>query len=445
MTAGKSQTLTEHLFRREYAKLVSLLTSRFGTSHLEGIEEAVQEAFVEAMRVWEFRGIPENAAGWLYTVARNKTLNILRHERQSMPAVDELDSIATTKAETAFESFNKENIADEIQDSLLRMMFVCCDPRLTEESQVALILKTLCGFGIAEIASAFLTNEATIQKRLVRARKKLRDARISMELPATEELPARLYGVLTAVYLLFNAGYKTTATNASRDTATPEKDVRLIRREVCFEAVGLLEILLQSDLFVDDPGVHACYALLLFNTARFDARQDAEGEILRMADQDRAKWNRQLITRGVTHLEQASAGGLATEYHIQAAISAYHCAAPDYASTDWPAILALYDAWLEQESSPIIYLNRAIASSRVHGPTRAIQELEDMADEPAFHNYYLFDSTLGELNFEAGNIARAIEYYQSALELGGLPAEQRLLQQRIDQCRRVLAEELPEV
>ncbi len=457
MSARSSQELAEHLFRREYAKLVAVLTARFGPPHLESIEEAVQEAFLEAMRVWEYRGVPDNAAAWLHTVARNKALNRLRQDRRLASTTGDVpeysreaelksdlitpgDFVAAGAPDSPgrYEAGELGEIDEEIQDSLLRMMFVCCHPGLSADSRVALILKTLCGFSIDEIAAAFLSAPAAIQKRLVRARKTLRDLEIGMELPITQELPERLSEVLTALYLLFNEGYKSSQSSQSVGSAMMNSDERppsrLIRRELCEEALRLLEILKRSELFRHDPQLYACTALMLLNAARFDARLDAKGDIVRMADQDRSLWDRELIARGIAELELASIGGEVSAYHIQAAISAHHCAAPDYASTDWPAILGLYDAWLQLEDTPVIRLNRAIAVGRVHGARPAIRELKALAAEPAFRDYHLYETTLAELYFEAGRRDLALAHFESALELASTPAERRLLSRRIGEC-----------
>ena len=459
MSARSSQELAEDLFRREYAKLVAVLTARFGPAHLESIEEAVQEAFLEAIRVWEYRGVPDNAAAWLHTVARNKALNRLRQDRRLASTTGDAlelsretefagdlavtaDFGAAAESPGQYEPAEAGEIDEEIQDSLLRMMFVCCHPGLSADSRVALILKTLCGFSIDEIAAAFLCAPAAIQKRLVRARKTLRDLEISIELPTAAELPGRLGEVLTALYLLFNEGYKgSQSVDDSQSVAgaiMSSDDLsrsRLIRRELCEEALRLLEILKRSELFRRDPRLYACAALMRLNAARFDARQDANGEIVRMADQDRSLWDRDLIARGIAELEFASAGGEISTYHVQAAISAHHCAAPDYASTDWPAILGLYDAWLQLEDTPLIRLNRAIALGRVHGGPAAIRELKALADEPAFRDYHLYETTLGELYFEAGRRDLALSHFGAGLKLASTPAERRLLSRRIAECR----------
>ncbi|MCR9141654.1 MAG: sigma-70 family RNA polymerase sigma factor [bacterium] len=451
-----SRRLTEHVFRREYAKLVALLTNRFGPVHLESIEEAVQEAFVAALRVWDYRGVPANAVAWLHTVARNKLRNILRRDQRLVSDDDAqaLESFADAPGPVS----SAGAAAEEIQDSLLRMMFVCCHPRLSGESQAALILKTLCGFSVAEIAAALLSAETAIQKRLVRARKTMRDAALTMELPPAAELPARLAGVLTALYLLFNEGYKSNrppppdfgsvvdpgfnpesesepgSESGSEYDLTAHSRSILIRREICEEAIGLLEVLLQSETFRDDPEVLACGALFELNAARFTARQDEHGEILRMADQDRGLWDRERIERGIAYLERASVAGSVSRYHIQAAISAHHCAAPDFSATDWPAILALYDAWLALEDSPLLRLNRAVAVARVRGAEQAIAELGDLSEEPALREYYLYDATLGELCFEAKRFEQARAHFAAAIRRAPALVERRLLRRRMAEC-----------
>jgi RNA polymerase sigma-70 factor (ECF subfamily) len=309
----------------------------------------------------------------------------------------------------------------EFADDRLRMMFVCCHPSLPPDAQVALALNTLCGFSVAEISRAFLATEAAMAKRLTRAKQKIRRARIPFEIPTGEELARRLDGVLRSLYLLFNEGYK-----ASRGE-------KLIREDVCHEAIRLAGLLAEHPAG-NRPATHALLALMLLNTARFPARVDGDGNLLRLQEQDRGRWDQSMIARGMFHLARSAAGEEITAYHLEAGIAACHCAAKDYASTDWEQILALYDRLLAFDSSPIVALNRAIVIANLHGPRAGLDAITAIPDLAALDSYYLFHAVLGELEARANRSRTAAGHFRKSLQLAELKSEQVFLSKRLRDC-----------
>ncbi len=410
--------LTERLFREEAGRLVATLTRLFGVEHLNLAEDVVQEALVRALRVWPFYGVPERPGAWLTQTAKNLALDVIRREksfRGKEAAIAASMEGTMGRSATGEAGFDDE---DAIRDDRLRLLFVCCHPHLAQEAQVALALKTLCGFSTPEIAKAFLTTEASIAKRLTRAKARLRDDGIPFEIPSGAELSARLEAVLQTLYLLFNEGYKASGGD------------RLVREELCLEAVRLLRLLIEHPTG-NRPSVHALLALTLLNAARLEARVDADGRLLRLEEQDRAKWNREMIAWGMRHLNQSAAGDAVSEYHLQAGIAACHCAAPDYPSTDWPQILALYDRLVQLDDSPVVGLNRAIAVANVHGPAAGMAAIHAIHDQEKLQSYHLYYATLGEFEARLGRTAAAAESFGRALELAGTKSEQAFLERRL--------------
>lgn len=412
--------LVDHLFRREAGRLVSILTRHFGVRHLHLAEDVVQDALVRAMQTWPFTGVPDNPSAWLLQTARNRALDLVRRgslwagkQEALVPLVEDCLQSALTSPPPVFE--------DEIRDSQLRMMFVCCQPGLPVEAQIALVLKTLCGFGEREIAAAFLSTEAAISKRLVRARAFLRESGITTDLPVAAELEPRVDAVLQALYLLYNEGYK-----ASHGD-------RLLREELCDEAIRLAGLLSAHPLG-NRPETHALLALMQLNSARMPARVDDDGALMLLDRQDRSRWDRERIRLGLGHLAASGRGDTITRYHLEAGLAACHCLAPDYASTDWPRILALYDHLLQLDPSPVVALNRAVAVARVHGPREGLRAIQAIEGRSALERYHLFHAIAGEFWLEAGNPEQAQACLRRALELATLPAERDLLLQKLARC-----------
>jgi RNA polymerase sigma factor (sigma-70 family) len=412
-------TVADHLFRRESARLVSILTRIFGVHRLQMAEDVVQEAMIRALRTWPYYGIPKDPSAWLMQTAKHAALDILRREKRFIEKQPEL--LAHIEQRLPNSDISGELLEDEIKDNRLRLMFVCCHPVLPLEMQTALALKILGGFSPGEIAAAFLTTEAAIAKRLTRARHRLQTKAIRFEIPSGSELLSRLEGVLNTLYLLFNEGYK---------ASTGE---RVVKEELCAEAIRLTEILAEHPAG-DQPRVHALLSLMLFNAARLPSRTDVEGNILRLEEQDRTLWNRGMIQRGVRHLARSAVGEGLSEFHLQAGIAACHCLAPGDASTDWPKILSLYDHLAEIDDSPVIALNRAVAIAKVHGPAHGIAEVQRILDASALASYYLTHAILGDLERQRDHYSAAAAHFENALRLTGVKSEQSFLIQRLREC-----------
>jgi RNA polymerase sigma-70 factor (ECF subfamily) len=410
--------LVEHLFRHESGKMVATLTGIFGPEHLTLAEDVVQDALARALQTWPFCGVPENPAAWLMRAARNRALDVVRREKNLRGKESEIMRMIEAEHSGPEAALPSEQ---DIADDRLRLMFVCCHPQILGEAQAALALKTLCGFGVTEIARAFLTTDAAIAKRLTRAKQKITEARVRFEIPAGAELAHRLDGVLLTLYLLFNEGYKASAGD------------KLVRQDICDEAIRLAG-LLGDHPAGDQPKTHALLALMLLNAARTPARTDEHGNLLRLREQDRTLWDQTQIARGMLHLAKSAAGGQLTEYHLQAAIAACHCAAKDYASTDWPQILSLYDRLLDFDGSPIVALNRAVALAEVDGPQAGIDAVHAIQPSQTLEDYYLYHAVLGDFERRLNRLPSAAAHFRRALQLAEIKSEQGLLAKLLQDC-----------
>jgi RNA polymerase sigma factor (sigma-70 family) len=409
--------LVEHFFRHEAARLVSVLTRLFGWHNFELVEDMVQATLLDALSAWRL-GVPDNPSGWVHRVAKNKILDAIRRQKIDQRVTAKIATVVAAQDDHIDDLF----LDTEIEDSLLRMMFACCHPHLARENQLALTLRTLCGFGNAEIARALLVSEETIKKRIQRATSDLVEREIALEPPPAEELTGRLDGVHQVLYLLFNEGYS----SSGGDQA--------IRADLCEEAARLCHMLCGDRRFAT-PATHALMALMLFHAARLDARLDERGSLLLMEEQDRAKWDQDLIGRARAFLSQSADGEIVSPFHLEAGIAAYHCAAPSYAATDWPAILRLYDALMRVQPSPVYELNRAIVIAEIEGPRAGIRALEDASSEPALARYHLLDATLGELHRRAGDLATARRFFESARQKTNSPGQREVIERRLAQCQ----------
>ena len=399
-------------------KIVAMLTGIFGIEHLTLAEDVVQEALARALQTWPFYGVPKNPAAWIMRTSRNLALDVVRREKTFRAKEPEIIRLMEREISTPDEAIYSE---DEIFDDRLRMMFVCCHPQIPAEAQVALALKTLGGFSVTEIARAFLTTDAAIAKRLTRAKQKIREAKIAFEIPPARELARRLDGVLQSLYLLFNEGYKASAGD------------KLVREDICAEAIRLAELLAKHPAG-NQPKTHALLALMLLNAARLPARMDEEGNLLRLREQDRSKWNRAMIARGMFHLARSAAGDEISEYHLQAGIAACHCAAKDYAATDWRQILSLYDRLLEFDGSPVVALNRAVALAEVNGPQAGIDAVNAIPNLKSLESYYLLHAVLGDFEWQLNRLPIAALHFQKALGLSEMKSEQAFLAKRLQSC-----------
>ena len=408
----------EHLFRHEGAKMVAILTRIFGIEHLNLAEDVVQEALARALQTWPFYGVPKNPSAWIMRASRNLALDVVRRRKVFQNKQAEIIRLMDRDGAAPDEAIFSE---DEISDDHLRLMFVCCHPAIPAEAQVALALKTLCGFSVGEIGHAFLTTDSAIAKRLTRAKQKIHQARIPFEIPAGRELEQRLDNVLQSLYLLFNEGYKASSGE------------NLVREELCEEAIRLAELLVVHPAG-NQPKTHALLALMLLNAARNPTRLDSEGNLLRLQEQDRTRWNKSMIARGMFHFARSAAGNNLSEYHLQAAIAACHCAAKDYESTDWQKILLLYDRLIEFDQSPVVALNRAVAIANIRGPKAGLQAVRRVQDLNKLSSYYLLYAVLGEFEMRSGNPQAAAEQFRRSFELAETKSERAFLLKRLQRC-----------
>jgi len=409
----KNQELTEHLFRIEYGKIVSVITRYVGVDNLDIAEDIAQETFYKAIKYWQLRGIPSNPEAWLYITAKNECLNVLKRNKRQRSYIDDESILRIDFSEIEGLEFSDQIISDE----QLRMMFACCDPSISSDAQLSLILKILCGFSISEIASAFHSTVETINKRLVRARKKLKSKKMSFAVD--ESFGDHVPTVLKAIYLLFNEGY------------SPAQKNKLIRKELCFEAIRLIELLKDNRNVEDKDDCHALLSLMYLNASRFDSRMNGMNEVVEMKDQDRSLWNKELINQGIIYLQKSLENGAVTVYHILAAISANHCTASDYEKTNWKDILDLYDSLLALVDSPLIRLNRSVALSKVEGNEVAIRELEELRAKSDIDDHYLFHSTIAEFHLQRSDQQRAAEHFHQAISLATNERDIHFLQKKL--------------
>jgi RNA polymerase sigma factor (sigma-70 family) len=407
----------EHLFRREAGRMVATLTHIFGVHNLAMAEDVVQDAFCRALEVWKFRGVPENPSAWLMATAKNRALDILRRERTAQTFAPELSRLLQsewTLAPTVQEIFT----SNSIKDDQLRMMFSCCHPKLAEEAQVALILNILCAFSVDEIAAAFVSGHAAIEKRISRAKKVLAGSKRLFEVADARDFPARLAAVQRALYLLFNEGYH---------GASPESVVRV---ELCQEAMRLAAILLEHVLAAT-PATYALSALMCLHAARLPSRLDGAGNLAPFLDQDRSRWDARLINEGQKLLDRSATGSELTEYHIEAAIAATHCCAARAEDTDWGRIVWLYDKLIQLRPSPVIALNRAIAIAQHEGTERGLEEIYAIENSDRLAAYPFYSAAIGELELRHGRREIARKYFRAALVQARSPMEKRFLAQRV--------------
>lgn len=409
--------LEEHLFRREAGRLVAILTRLFGLENLALAEDVVQDAFCRALETWKFHGVPANPSAWLMTTARNRVLDVLRQDataRRFAPELArELES-EWTRAGAVDEAFEPGGL----NDAELRMMFSCADPRLPGETQVALILNLLCGFSVGETAAAFLKGEAAMEKRITRGKKTLGSSRRLFDVGAEHDTGERLQAVLRALYLLFNEGYH---------GASPESTVRV---ELCREALRLAALLL-ANARTAIPASHALAALFSFNLARLPARLDAAGNLLLLAEQDRSRWDPELVAMGRRELERSATGEELTPYHVEAAIASIHAEATSAQETDWSAIVSLYDTLAAVQPSPVVALNRAVAIAQRDGPARGLAEISRIPDQARLHAYPFFFTAIAQFEKGLGHAAKARQALDTALKLARSPAEQAFLRKQL--------------
>ena len=396
VTNGESFSVVDHFFRHESGRVIAHLTRRFGGKYFEQIEDAVQESLLKAMQQWPFSGLPANPTAWIVRVAQNKMLDNLRHEK----IASDKQALLSKKDEKG--SLEEVYLEDELKDDLLKMMFACCHPSISMEHQVILALGILSGFSKVEVAKALLKSEEAVAKAYSRAKQKLKQSTENFIVPVGPQLNRRVDIILKIIYLMFNEGYNTTQGSS------------LIRRDLCEEAMRLTQLILENRL-LRKPKVHALLALMCFQASRFDARVDANGRLLTLEEQDRSRWDQEMIQKGSTHFAKALGFGTLSDYHIQAAIAGCHCFAPDFKSTDWKRILELYDLQLRNNYSQVAALNRVVAVAKVKGEKTALDELEKIGG--SFQGYYLYYAIKADLLKGLGSVSLAKEQLEKALQL----------------------------
>lgn len=406
----QQQELIPHLFRTESGKITTVLCKRFGIEHIEIAEDITSETFLAALETWTYKGIPENPTAWLYSVAKNKAKNYFTRNKIFSDKIAGQIKISSAVSEEMEIDLSGKNISD----SQLQMLFAICHPAIPAEAQIGLALRILCGFGIDEIANAFLSNKETINKRLSRAKEKLRAEKVLIEFPGEAEINSRLENVLRTLYLLFTEGYYSESNDA------------ILREELCLEAMRLMHLLVENEQ-TNLPDVNALLALMCFHSSRFEARKNDRGEIVLYQDQDEKLWNRELIARGAWFLHQSARGNSFSKYHLEASIAYWHTIRDD-TKEKWENILQLYNRLLQIEYSPIAALNRTFALSKANGKQAALVEAEKLQ---LTNNHYYF-TLLGEL-YKDIDLNKAKENFQKAISLAKTNTDKRSIQHKMDQ------------
>jgi RNA polymerase sigma factor (sigma-70 family) len=415
--------LSDDLFRHEAGKMVAVLTKIFGTENLDLAEDVVQDTFVNAMQVWALKGVPDNPSAWLFQAARNKAIDVLRRNKFSKQIdFSDPERILLQSEYTLTTALEKLWREEEIQDDLLRMMFACCHPEISEENQITLILKTLCGFSTGEIAKAFLTSEDTVSKRLYRTKNFFRERKIKPRFPDAGQLRSSTEAVLRTIYLIFNEGYNATHTS------------ELIRKDLLDQAMYLCR-LLAGNKNTGLPEVYAAMALMCFHLARINSRIDEQGEIILLAQQDRSKWSRQLIAEGNDFLNKAAFGDSISSYHAEAAIAYEHCIAATFQQTNWHNILSYYDLLAAIHPTSVVMLHRLTVIYKVFGAAKTLEEIENAVYKKDWEKNYLYYALLGDVYADmAPNKAK--ECYEMSYQMTRSEAEKKLLLKKIADLAR---------
>lgn len=414
MSEASVNQVVSHLFRHEAGKMAAVLTRMVGLQHLAIAEDLVQDTLLQALNVWKVKGIPENPSAWLYTVAKRKAIDVIR-QRTTHEYIEKELAQAFKSEWTLSPAINQLFLEHEIEDSQLRMMFACCHPAIPYESQIALVLKTLCGLSISEIAHSFLTSDETITKRLYRAREKIREEGIELEIISPNKLSESQETVLHTLYVLFSEGYNSTH---------PDK---LIRHDLCQEAMRLC-LLLTKNKLTDSSDANALLSLMCYQASRAESRLDESGNIILLQHQDRSKWNQSLIRKGNELLDKATSSKDLSEYHLEAAIAATHARAGKFEDTDWKNILMLYDLLSTIKTDPVVELNKAIAMGFAKNAEEALNYLNGVKGLEANSIYH---AALGDFNTRLKKLKAAEENYTKAISLTQSSSEIDLLRNKL--------------
>ena len=402
--------LIPHLFRQEFSKMVAVISKTFGLQHIEIAEDIVSETFLSATENWKQKGQPANPIAWLYAVEKQKTLQHFRRnkilEEKLIPGIKASNEPDYEPAEIDFSNQN-------IKDSQLQMMFAVCNPAIASEAQIALALRILCGFGIDEIAEAFLTSKETINKRLFRAKDRLRSEKISLEMPSEKEVNSRLKNVLHIIYLMFNEGYYSTTQN------------RILRKELCFEAMHLCLLLTEFEQ-TNQPATNALMALMCFHSSRFEARQNEDNFFILYENQDESLWNKELIGQGKYFLDLSAKGNEISSYHLEAGIAFWHCQKED-TEEKWENILQHYNLLSQINYSPGVALNRIYALYKLKGWKEALPEAEKLQ----WTNSHFYFTLLGEL-YKYSDRNKAKMHFEKAFQMAKTQSDKQILKEKIE-------------
>ena len=410
----QEKELIPQLYRTEFRKIAAVLCRLFGIEHISIAEDIVSDAFLLAAETWGLKGIPQNPVAWLYTVAKNKAKDLLKRNALFSQKISPQIQYATDNKNEIEIDLSIQNI----RDSQLQMMFAICYPGIPSEAQIGLSLRILCSFSIDEIADAFLTNKETINKRLYRAKEKLKEDKVKIELPSDTEIDKRIENVLTTLYLLFNEGYYSSSHNS------------VLRKDLCLEAMRLTHMLTENEN-TNKPYVGALIALMCFHASRFEARIDSNNELVLYEDQDTSLWNKELILRGEYYLNKAATGNYLSKYHLEAAIAYWHTVT-DKDADKWSKILSLYNQLLITEYSPIAALNRTYALAKVYGNEQAIIEAERLE----LGNNHLYHTLLGEL-YSTIDTNKAIEHFELAIKQSRLAADKKVIKNKVSKLKKL--------
>jgi RNA polymerase sigma-70 factor (ECF subfamily) len=415
-----TEQILHKIHREEAGNIIAVLTKIFGIVNLQLAENILQDVFIGAIEKWGNK-IPKNPKKWIYNTIKKKVSTAINQKKYQQEYQYKTTYLPTSNWT------NKSEITDffsqkEMNENQLKMMFTCCNPEINNDSQAALILKILCGFNTHEIAKIHLIDEDIINKRLIQARAKLTETKSVFETSGGNKIHQRLNVVLTSIYLLFNKGYCDNSVD------------KTIRFELCLESIRLTEIIIESDLIKNKGETHALLSLMNFNASQFIARISKDHQIITMEHQDRSKWDKNLINKGVLHLNNAITCNQVSKYLILAAISANHCSAPAFKSTNWQQILALYDQLLLIDNTPIVYLNRALTISMVNGKQKAIELMEVLKKEKKLASYHPLLLALGNLYQKTNQKKLAIKEYKAAFSLTKVDSEKKWILSKIEKC-----------
>ena len=414
MQESGSPVLLEHLFRREAGRIVAWLAGLLGSANLQLAEDAAQEAMLRAAQTWPFEGIPPNPEAWLFRTAHNYAISFVRRSTVFQGKADALVAVLETRAQPTLDLDAEQSLRDDE----LRMVFMCCHPKLNPDAQVALSLKLVGGFNTEEIARIFFSEQTAIAQRIARAKRLIRDQHLALAMPSSTQLQQRLNSVLKVIYLMFSGGY---AAHSGEE---------LIRSDVCLEALRLGRLVASSSLGA--PRVDALVALMALQAARLPARTDASGDLVVLEEQDRKLWDDALIALGFSYFDRSIAGDDISEWHIQAAIAATYASAASSAEIDWTEILAHYDQLMELTNSPVVALNRAVVVMKVQGAEAALAALTPLEGINALQKYHLLPAMQGHMLAALGRFDEATEAFSAALQCDCTLPEKRFLQRQLE-------------